>query len=69
MELQKKALSTSIELQWFGGEWQDVLCCALSFSLFRSRFFASYMLGLLHPLYLLSSLFFGWFRFPRGRGP
>jgi len=29
MELQKKALSTSMELQWFGGEWQDVLCCAL----------------------------------------
>ena len=31
MELQKKALSTSMELQWFGGEWQDVLCCALTF--------------------------------------
>ena len=25
----KEALSTSMELQWFGGEWQDVLCCAL----------------------------------------
>ena len=25
----KEALSTSMELQWFGGEWQDVLRCAI----------------------------------------
>ena len=24
-----EALGTSMELQWCGGEWQDLLCCSL----------------------------------------